>query len=70
MESREPSSNSYSHLELHSEFNCDDCFLAESSSDLENTFAELYSEELDIASSRVQEHWQVSAARLVPLGLF
>ena len=29
---------------------------------------ELYSDELDIASSRVQEHWQVSAAHIVPLG--
>ena len=30
---------------------------------------ELWSKELDIASSRVQEHWQVSAVHIVPLGI-
>ena len=61
-ELRDPSSDS------DSEFNCDNCSLTGASSDSEKTSAEFYSEELDIASSRVQECWQVSAAHIVPLG--
>ena len=52
----EPSSNSVSDSELVSKSLCDG-FLA----------AESCSEGCDIASFRVQERWQVSAARIVPL---
>ena len=65
---RELPSDPDSDSESCSEFCCDGCSLSDSSSNLEKTSAELYSDELDIASSRVQEHWQVSAAHIVPLG--
>ena len=52
----DPSSDLVSNSELCSELFCDD-FLA----------LECGSECCDIASFRVQEHWQVSAARIVPL---
>ena len=54
----DPSSDSVSDSELVSESMCDG-FLA----------VESCSEGCDIASFRVQEHWQVSAARLVPLSI-
>ena len=54
-----PSSDIVSDLELYFESSCDD-FLA----------PVICSEGCDIASFRVQEHWQVSAAHLVPLSLF
>ena len=53
----EPSSDSVSDSELFSKSLCDD-FLP----------VEACSGGCDIASFRVQEHWQVSAARIVPLG--
>ena len=53
-EAVDPSSN----LELYSESSCDD-FLA----------SVICSEGCDIASFRVQEHWQVSAACIVPLNI-
>ena len=56
--------------ELCSKLDCDDCSCCGSSSESEKTSAELYSKELDIASSRVQECWQVSVAHIVPLGMF
>ena len=65
MDSKEQPSDLDSNLELLSKFNCDGCSLFGSSSNLETTFAELYSHELDIASYSVQEHWQVSAAHIV-----
>ena len=52
----EPSSDLVSDSELLSESLCDDLSAAESCS-----------EGCDIASFRVQECWQVSAARIVPL---
>ena len=52
----DPSSNSVSKSELCSKSSCDD-FLA-------SVFC---SEGYDIAFFRVQEHWQVSAACIVPL---
>ena len=55
-EAVDPSSDSVSNSELVSESFCDDC--------LASGFG---SEGCDIASFRVQEHWQVSAARMVPL---
>ena len=61
-------SNSESSSESCSKFVCDGCSLSGASSDLEKTSAELYSEELDIASSSIQECWQVSAACIVLLG--
>ena len=57
-EAVDPSSDSVSDLELVSESLCDD-FLVSG----------LISEGCDIASFRVQEHWQVSAARIVPLSI-
>ena len=57
-EAVDPSSDSVSNSELVSESMCDD-FLA----------AELCSEGCDIASFRVQERWQVSAAHIVPLSI-
>ena len=55
-EAVDPSSDSVSDSELVSESYCDD-FLASG----------FGSKGCDIASFRVQEHWQVSAARIVPL---
>ena len=55
-EAVDPSSNSVSNLELYSELSCDD-FLA----------LVICSKGCDIASFRVQECWQVSAAHIVPL---
>ena len=52
----DPSSNLVSDSELVSKSCCDD-FLA----------LVFVSKGCDIASFRVQEHWQVSAARIVPL---
>ena len=57
-EAIDPSSDSVSDSELVSESLCDD-FLALGTC----------SEGCDIASFRVQEHWQVSAARIVPLSI-
>ena len=57
-EAIDPSSNSVSDLELLSESSCDG-FLA----------SDVISECCDIASFRVQEHWQVSAAHIVPLSI-
>ena len=51
-----PSSDSVSDLELLSESFCDDCLALG-----------FCSEGCEIASFRVQECWQVSAARIVPL---
>ena len=55
-EAIDPSSDSVSDSELFSESMCDDCLAVESCS-----------KGCDIASSRVQECWQVSAAHIVPL---
>ena len=57
-EAVDPSSNSVSDSELFSESMCDD-FSA----------MEACSEGCDIASFRVQERWQVSAAHIVPLSI-
>ena len=57
-EAIDPSSNLVSDSELHSKSVCDD-FLA----------LGFVSEGCDIASFKVQEHWQVSAARIVPLSM-
>ena len=54
----DPSSDLVSDLELVSESMCDDSLATESCSG-----------GCDIASSTVQEHWQVSAAHIVPLEL-
>ena len=45
---------------------CDDCSSIWTSSS-EKISVELYSDELDIASFRVQERWQVSAAHFITL---
>ena len=52
----DPSSDSVSDPELFSELCCDGLIAMESCS-----------KGCDIASFRVQEHWQVSAAHIVPL---
>ena len=54
----DPSSDSLSVSELCSELICDDSLASE-----------CFSEGCDIASFRVQERWQVSAARIVPLSI-
>ena len=45
---------------------CDDCSWSDASSDSESASVELYSKDLDIVSSRVQECCQVSAAHILP----
>ena len=57
-EAIDPSSNLVSNSELFSELSCDD-FLASG----------FCSEGCDIASFRVQEHWQMSPACIVPLSI-
>ena len=57
-EAVDPSSDSVSNLELLSESSCDDVLASV-----------IYSECCDIASFRVQECWQVSAAHMVPLSI-
>ena len=57
-EAIDPSSDSVSDPELFSESCCDDIIASE-----------YVSEGCDIASFRVQEHWQVSAACIVPLSI-
>ena len=54
----DPSSDLVSDLELVSESSCDDF-----------TASACCSEGCDIASFRVQEYWQVSAACIVPLSI-
>ena len=52
----DPSSDLVSKMEVYSDSSCDDCLASE-----------ICSKGCDIAAFRVQECWQVSAARMVPL---